>query len=247
MEKGNLYPALEIVNIKNPNKFYAFPLIGFLAKIILLIPVYLELIFLYIGLVFVLLIGSFVVLFTDKYWQFGYRYNLGLMRLIVKTRLYFYGLTDKYPYFNFQIDDSYSFNMQTPSHPSKLFAVPLAGGLIRLLLLIPYLVFVEVIAVGAALGYIISFYNVLSIGDFPEATFEFIRDSVRVTQAAMAYFFGLSDDYPSFYISLNHQNIKIALIIAGILLTTGHRFTGPQTQVRSHPTPAPIAQKWNTY
>lgn len=236
MEKGNLYPSLVIENIKNPNKFYAFPVIGFLAKIILLIPIVVEFIFLGLFLLAVMFINSWVVVFSGKYWQFAYRYNLGLIRLSTKIKLYFYGLTDKYPYFNFAINDRYSLDMPCPEHPGKLYAVPFFGGLIRLFMLIPYLVFDQVIGSGALAGFVVSFYNVLSKNEFPESIFEFERDAIRISQASAAYFLGLSDDYPSFYLSMDHQTIKIALIITGIILTTSQGFS---YKANDHHNPAP--------
>ena len=60
------YPDLRIERIQNPNRFYAFPFLGGLFKIIILIPVLIELAFLILFWAFVTIINSFVVLFTGS-------------------------------------------------------------------------------------------------------------------------------------------------------------------------------------
>jgi hypothetical protein len=217
-----LYPEFTLNKIENPNQFYAVPLIGFLAKIILLIPVGIELVFLGLFQLLVTFINSWVVLFTGKYWQFAYQYTLGFLRLSTKVTLYFYGLTDSYPWFDFTIKDDYKIEMDCPTQSNRLFAFPVLGGLARIILLIPYLIFNQVLSYGAGVGVFFSFYRVLFKKTYPESTFEFAKDAVRIDLATNLYILGLSDIYPSFAISMNHQTIKIFLIIAGTALSVGN-------------------------
>lgn len=212
------YPQLEIARNIKANRFYAFPLLGFLTKIIFLIPVGLWLVLLYLAS-FILgeLINSFIVLFTGKYWQSAYQINLYAIKMMVKTTFYLQGLTDKYPGFG---NDSGDFKLEIayPGKPSRFYAIPLLGGLVRIILLIPYIIFQQVIGNGANVGVFFSFAKVLFKGEYPESTYEFARDSVRISQAPIIYLSGLSDKYPSFQIDLkHHQVIKIILIIIGAL------------------------------
>lgn len=216
----NLYPVININRPEKPNRFYAIPIIGFLIKIIILIPVAIWLCALGIGGFFVSIINSFIVLFTGKYWNTAYNYNLGLLRLFIKITYYMQGLTDKYPGFSRTIPD-FSADLQYPEHPNKLFAIPIIGGVIRIILLIPYLIYQAVISNAANIGVFFSFFPVLFMGKYPESTFELARDSGRVSQATFVYMAGISDKYPSFHISMNHKVIKIILIIIGILLFLG--------------------------
>src|SRR3989344_1395908 len=66
---SNLYPVININRNEKPNRFYAFPLIGFLTKIIILIPVFIWMAILGIVQGILLIINSFIVLFTGKYWK----------------------------------------------------------------------------------------------------------------------------------------------------------------------------------
>lgn len=213
-----IYPTFSVVHIKDPNRFYAFPVLGFVVKAIMLIPVAIELFFLEIAYFFLTIINSLVVVFTGKYWDTFYSFNLGLMRLTTKVHLFLLGLTNKYPGFDFAVAGGMSLDIAMPQNPSRVFAIPLIGGLIRFILLIPYLIYVSVVQYGAWVGAVISSFPVLFSGKYPESAYEFGRDMLRVTNASMSYFSGLSDSYPSFSISMNHKNIKIALIVVGALL-----------------------------
>lgn len=220
---SNLYPIININHPEKPNRFYAVPLIGFLVKIIILIPVYL-----WLGLIGIVAsslssVNSFVVLFTGKYWIKAYNLNLGFIRLSTKTTYFLYGLTDKYPGFNFTTTD-FSIDIPYPEHPSKFFAIPIFGGLVRIILLIPYYIYQNVIANAARIGVFFSFFPVLFMGKYPESTFELGRDSVRVEQSTAAYIAGFSDKYPNFHISMSHKTIKIILITIAALWTAWATF-----------------------
>lgn len=210
------YPDLKIDQIQNPNRFFAFPFLGGLIKAIILIPVFIELAFLMLFLFFTSVINSFIVLFTGKYWNFNYNYALGLLRLLAKTGFYFEGLTNKYPMFTFKLTD-FTLDITKPENPSRFYAIPLLGGLVRTVLLIPYFIWVQVLGNASFLGTAISSFVVLFKGRYPESTFELNRDTLRISIANYAYMFGFSDTYPSFWISFNHKAIKIILLAFGIL------------------------------
>lgn len=213
-----IYPTIKISRPKKPNRFYAFFLIGFLVKIIMLIPVVIELLFLGIGEIVVTIINSFVVLFTGKYWDSAYSYNLGLIRFTTKIFFFVEGLTDRYPGFDFETRD-FTLNMDCPQNPNRLYAIPIFGGIVRILFMIPYAIYSQVLGNGTFAGVFVSSFPVLFNGNYPESVYEFATDSMRVNQALSSYFMGLSDTYPSFNISMDHKNLKIAMIIVGILLT----------------------------
>lgn len=221
---NNLYPTLSVSQIQDPNRFYAVPLIGIIAKFIICVPIFIEILFLYIAAGIVTLINSFSVLFTGNYWQTAYEFNLGVLRLSAKLTFFLYGLTNKYPAFGLTIDDPLiSLDMAKPQNPNRFFAIPLIGGLSRFILLIPYFIYANVIesATGIASTFIASF-SVLFRGKYPEFSYELVRDYVRISQASVAYMAGFSDKYPSFWISMNHQTIKIILIILATLFSVGN-------------------------
>lgn len=215
---GSVYPVLEFERIKDPNRFWAIPIFGGLVKIIILIPVFIEVWFLMIAVFITSIINSFVVLFTGKYWKPNFDLLTSTVNVLTKTALFFVGLTNKYPGFRFTIEDNIKLSFVLPQHPSRFFATPILGGLARVILLIPYFIYTQVIGNGAWFGAIIGSFPVLFSGRYPESIYEISKDSVRLTLSSMLYFGGVSDSYPSFRISMNHKTIKILLIIVGVLM-----------------------------
>lgn len=221
-KKKNIYPNFYIAPNKNPNRLYAFPFFGVLIKIILLIPVFIEAIFLAIAVPIVLLITWIVVEFTGKYWSHGYYFFVGALRFWTKISVFMYGMSDKYPGFNFSTNGMFTLEIEKPVKPNRWLAIPLIGFLVRLILLIPYHIFSQVLQNGSTIAWVITWFTVLFKKKFPESLYEFEFDTHRVSLAASVYLFGLSDKYPSFAISMNHQTIKILLIVGGALLTAAN-------------------------
>lgn len=215
----NIYPKFHVENNKKPNKFLNFPFIGILVKIILLIPVWIEAFFLGIAAFFALLINWFVISFTGKYWDPAYRFFVGLMKFWIKIKIYIFGITDKYPGFGLDTNGLFEFSIAKPENPNRWLAIPLIGIIVRFILLIPYFIFTDVMQRGANVAMFLSWFVILFKGRLPEPLYEFEKDSLRVNYAANAYVVGLTDKYPSFYISMNHQTAKILLIIVGAILT----------------------------
>lgn len=219
-DAGNYYPKIEIPRNSNPNRLYAIPLFGLLAKFILLIPVFIEIwALMIVTSVLVMLINPFAVLFTGKYIKVAYDLATGIMRLGARTNFYINGITDKYPGFSISTTP-FTWNLAYPATSNRLFAIPLLGFLIRVIIMIPFSIFAQIIGYAANLAvfFIITPLSVLIKGYYPETAHELTVDSVRLSNASMAYIFGISDKYPSFKISWNHKAIKIVLIIISILV-----------------------------
>lgn len=163
-------------------------------------------------------INSFIVLFTGRYWRYCFELTTGVLSLTTKTGLFFVGLTNKYPGFTFKIEDKIKLGLEYPKNPNRFYAIPILGGVARIVLLIPYSIYTRAISNGAFFGAIVSSFPVFFKGRYPESTYEMGRDATRLSLSEMMYFAGISDSYPSFYISMNHQTIKILLIIVGALM-----------------------------
>ncbi|HEX8966040.1 MAG TPA: DUF4389 domain-containing protein [Patescibacteria group bacterium] len=216
-QNKRMYPTIAIEVNENPRKMYAIPVFGFILKIIMIVPVSIEIAVLGFADLFVLLINSFIVLFTGKYWKVSYDLNVALIRMAIKVNFFIFGLTDKYPGFGLAIKDNYSVNIPINQHPNRFYAIPILGGLVRIILLIPYLIYSSVLNYASYIAILVSWIPVLFGGYYPETTFEITRDANRIAQATSAYMAGLSDTYPSFWVSMNHKALKIILIILGIL------------------------------
>ncbi|HEV2339938.1 MAG TPA: hypothetical protein VGT05_04240 [Patescibacteria group bacterium] len=220
--KISMYPHLSINRVKHPSRLYAVPLFGIVAKIILLIPVFIELAFLNITSFFVMIVGSFYILFAKEYWRWEYDFFLKLMTFTAKISFYFAGLTDEYPGFSLKRANYFSLEIPYPKELNRMFAIPIAGFVVRFLLLIPFSIYRTIIQNGANLAVFVSWIPVLFSTYYPETTYEIFRDSLRLSLASTSYYAGLSDHYPSFSISMNHKKLKVILIIAGALLLLLH-------------------------
>ena len=218
-KKLRIYPELIIPYNKKPNRWFAFPFIGFIVKVLLILPIAVLLIFIEILYGVLMVITPFVILFTGRYWDFAYKYTLVYIRIFTKINLYIFGLTDTYPGFSFDENGIFTLRIDKPIKPSKFLAFPLLGYLIRILLLIPFIIYADILRTGAFTAVLFGWFAVLITGRYPESLYEFIKDYLRVWNAIAIYSSYISDTYPSFHISLNHKTIKIILLTIGAILT----------------------------
>ncbi len=215
----SFYPEIEIERIRRPNRWYAVPFLGFLVKCILIIPVGIELWLLGFIIFFASILNSCNIFFRGRYWKLAYELNLGAMQLEVNVSYYLFGLTDKYPGFSLTTTDDYSLKLAYNKNPNRLLATPFLGYIIRTILMIPYLLYSHVVVMAAFLAVLVSWISVLWKRRYPETTFEIVRDSIRISQASRAYFLGMSDTYPSWWISMKHKALKILLLVLAALFT----------------------------
>lgn len=230
-----LYPKIQIDHIKNPSRLYAIPLLGFFIKLLMIIPVGLELWILGMAQFFFSMLNSCNIFFRGRYWKMAYTLNLGIMQLETNLSYFLWGLTDVYPGFSLKTTN-YELTMDFNKTPNRILATPLLGMIFRLVMMIPYLVYRHVVSFAAMLAIFVSWVFVLFTGHYPETTYEIARDSVRVDQAVTAYFLGMSDTYPSWWISLNHKALKIVLLILAVALTL-LSFVGNKGFIPQNPTP----------
>lgn len=211
-----LYPEIKIDRIKNPNRLYAIPLLGFVVKLFMIIPVSLELWFLKMAQFAFSVLNACNIFFRGRYWKMAYDLNLGIMQLETNVSFFLWGLTDTYPGFSLATTD-YKLSIPFNKNPNRVFAIPLLGVLFRFVLMIPYFFYSHVVGFAAMLAVLVSWVFVLFGGRYPETTYEIARDSVRIEMAVTAYFLGMSDEYPSWWMSMNHKTLKIILLVLAVL------------------------------
>lgn len=213
------YPELKVTPNTNPNRLYAVLLIGGLVKFIMLIPVFIWMGI--IGLVTIILIyfvNPFFVLFTGKYWRVAYEFSGFYFNLVIKSNLFMFGVSDKYPGFGSNPNSSYTIKYAYPENPSRFFAIPIIGIIVRGVLLIPFAVFYYLINYATLFAVcLFAWFWVLFKGRYPETAYELATDNLRLMLAQSFYGLGLSDQYPSFKISWNHKNLKLVLIALSVL------------------------------
>jgi len=219
--KKRFYPELSFKHIQNPNRVLAFPVLGFVFKGIILLPIFIELLVLMVlFFLVVILINPFIILFSGEYWQFAYELNVGVMKLSLKTYSFFTGLTNQYPWFNLEINDElFTLVMEKPKTPNKVLNLPILGILFKVIILLPFWLVSKLVGSAASIAYFFSSLPIFFQGRYPKSAYEITGDNIRLNLAGYAYITGLSDTYPSMYVSLNHKKIKVFLLILGFILT----------------------------
>ena len=192
------YPGFTIEHIHNPSRLWAIPVVGGAVKFVIVFPVVLWLLILQFAASILTIINSFVVLFTGKYWEPAYDLAVGSIRLSTKLSCFMIGLSDAYPGFSLGVSDYMKLELPMPNQPSRFFAVPLIGGFVRILLLIPFFIFLYVIGIVVVVVYWIAWVPVLFAGQYPVRLFNFMVYALRLQLRLFAYTFGLSDRYPKF-------------------------------------------------
>jgi hypothetical protein len=216
-KKLNYYPKLVIKNNAYPRLLFAFPFVGILIRLILTIPVNILLLIYSCWYAILWFAVPFVILFTGKYPDSFYHFFLGYMRMYSKIAFYIAGLTDKYPGFGLDGNGIVELDFPKPQAPSRALGIPLIGFIVRIVLLIPYLIFESVLSNGTQWAVMFSWFAVLFKKRYPESLYEFVTDYLRVANASTIYVTYLSDTYPSFQISMKHKRVKILLIVLGAL------------------------------
>ena len=184
--------------LENPNRLWAFPVLGGAVKLIAVIPIGIWLMIVAFAAMALSVINAFFVLFIGKYWGPAYMLAVGAMRLSAKANCFFLGLSDTYPGFSLDSSAEVRLEIALPKQPNRLLALPLVGGIFRFAVLVPFFIFLFVIGLLVLLVYWLTWIPVLLIGTYPESLFNLMVYVQRLQLKLSAYTFGLSDRYPLF-------------------------------------------------
>ncbi len=239
-----IYPTLVVPRNMRPSRFFAFPLLGGLIKVILLIPAVLILSVLSFIWQVTVLINVFVVLFTGRYWRFSFEVCDFYNKYSLKTSLYFLGVSNKHPGFSPKINDNFSITIPFPTTPNRLYAFPILGIVVRFVMMIPFMLWFGIVYYGYFFLSVMSSFSVFFKGYFPESTHELIVDGLRLGFAMNLFFAGISDTLPSYKISWNHKVIKIIALAVGLIYMIYSIATDPDTnKYDKQPNPTPSNEK----
>ena len=163
---ARLYPRFAVPNNEHPNKLYGFPLLGYLIKLIMVIPALLFIVLLSIAAIILWLILPFVILFKGKYWDTAFNFFNGYLIYSTKIGLFIAGVTDKYPGFNLQTNGIFELTIKKPATSNRLLGFPLIGFIIRAVLMIPFYIYQSVLSYGGFFAVIASWFGVTFKGKY---------------------------------------------------------------------------------
>ncbi len=169
-----------------------------LLRIIYVIPHIVVLFLLGIALGVVTLIAWFAILFTGSYPQGMCQFSVGVLRWATRVRAYLFLLTDRYPPFSLEADDSY---------PVRARLEPRVAGRNRLTVFfrpvtaLPQLFVLSGISSAAEAGAFFGWFLALFRGRVKPDIHELIAGEARWNLRATAYLLLLCDEYPPFSLS----------------------------------------------
>jgi pheromone shutdown protein TraB len=204
-EASSGYPvSVTYVRAEKNQRFWAIPVLGIVAKLIILIP---HLIILYVLRAVVQLVQLILwipVLFGGHYPLWGYALVGGTIRWTTRVSAFLLGLTDEYPPFTFRSADEdgrdfqVQVRMQIPPHHNRFWAAPLLGIAIKLLILIPHLIILYVLSAVVSIVVLVLWIWVLFGGRYPSWGYQLVGGTIRWSTRVLAYIDGLTDRYPPF-------------------------------------------------
>ena len=185
-----------------------------LLKVLLLIPHYIVLVFLWLAFLCVWIVALFAILFTKRFPRALFDFNVGVMRWT--WRVSFYGLsalgTDRYPPFSLGPEPDYPATLEV-AYPDRL-----SRGLVLVkwwLLAIPQYLIVGFLAgggqfIGAGLIGILTIiagFIVLFTNRYPPELFDLILGFNRWCFRVAAYASLMTDKYPPFRLDMGGSDV----------------------------------------
>jgi hypothetical protein len=160
------------------------------------IPALIVAFFYAIGAYLGAIVAWFSIVFTGKYPEGIYDFNVKALRMITRVNSYYNLAVDEYPPFNGDDDPSYPVRVSVAPPLAKYDR--LKTGL-RLLIGIPVLLLSYVWAIIVSVVSIIAWFAIVFTGKLPEGLANPLRGGLSYTTKAMAYYHLLMvEDYPPF-------------------------------------------------
>ena len=163
-------------------------------KWLLAIPHYVVLFFLGIGAYVVLIIAWFSTIITGTYPEGMFNYLVGVMRWGARVSAYVFLLTDQYPPFSLEDDQSYPLRLDI-DYPQQIARW---RPLLNWLLVIPAAIVAGVIGIIAYVCVLIAWFAILITGRYPQGMFDVVVISFRWTMRTTAFEYWMTEQYPPF-------------------------------------------------
>ena len=163
-----------------------------IVKGLLLIPHWFALMFIWIGALFAVVYSWFAVLFTGKYPQGVHKFLIGTTRWTTRASAYAMLMTDKYPPFGFDPDDSYPARFEATYTED----IDRWRPLVQWILAYPYTLVAGILVFIAYICVFIAFWSILFTKKFPKGLFDFVVVAFRWQNRGNIYALFMVDKYP---------------------------------------------------
>jgi hypothetical protein len=177
-----------------------------LVKLLLAIPHFVVLAFLWVAFLVMTVIAFFAILFTARYPRSIFEFNVGVLRWTWRVSFYSFNAlgTDRYPPFTLGPAPDYPATLEI-AYPARL-----SRGLVLVkwwLLAIPHYLVVAIFAGGSSGGLLtllvcIAAVVLLFTGTYPRGVYDFVMGMNRWGLRVVAYAALMTDQYPPFRLDM---------------------------------------------
>lgn len=170
----------------------------FFGFIYIALPHFFLMYFVAIWAAILLFLSFWVVLFTGKYPEQFFNFQVGLLRWQTRVTARIYNLSDGYPsFFNKGTDDLTTLELEYPEKLSRgLLLLRLFFGWLYVGIPHGFILFFRLIATGFLI--FVSWWVVLFTGKYPESFHKFNVGTLRWTMRLNFYLYFMTDEYPPF-------------------------------------------------
>jgi hypothetical protein len=140
-------------------------------------------------------IAWFAIVFTGKYPEGLYNFNVGYLRMATRVNSFYYLLNDEYPPFGGE---------EAPDYPVRIGVAPpldqysRAKTFFRLIIGIPVMLLAIVQSLILSVCAIIGWFTILFTGKLSDGMFNPMRSAMSYLTRAGGYFLLLTEDWPPF-------------------------------------------------
>ena len=154
----------------------------------------------FVGIASVVLsfLSFLVILFTGRYPQSWFEFQVKYMKWTIRLNTRIYNLSDGYPAFGLNAtDENVTFDVTYPESISR-GSVLMRGLFGWLYVMIPHGFVLALLSIAVSVVSFIAWWAVLFTGSFPRSMFDFILNFMRWSQRVSVYMAYMTDDYPPF-------------------------------------------------
>lgn len=196
---GGGYPVQAEFDEGEPiNRLWGIPILGHIARAVILIPHAIVLWLLSIGVALSLFVLWIPILIGGRAPAWAYTLIGGTSRYSVRVSAYLLMLTDTYPPFALDVPHPVRVFYEPNQPIFRLWGIPFLGLWLRALILIPHWIALWLLGIGVACAYFVSWIPVLTGGRMATWGYTLFGGTLRWATRVTAYLFLLTDVYPPF-------------------------------------------------